>query len=351
MHAQAQSDWTQFGVRPLGMGNAFVAVSDDFNALYYNPAGLARIKEWQIEIINPKFNISTNTYFLAKNIKSKGKMDVSDVLDTFKDAAGKPNHIGIGFTPYYIFPGFGVGIAIDSYASFIPHSGNVDIETLAISQLRLPIAFASNFFSNRLSLGASVKLNAIGGFDQDISMDTISLISSSSSDKKSNNKKITDYLISGMGIGLDLGLLFTPTETMEPTFGMSITDFGGTPMRKQLISKGTKAKAIPPSVNTGVSFKPFKTANNYILVALDTQMINQDSHFAHKIGFGVEWGLYKILKIEAGMLHGYPTAGLQFDVNLLKIRLATYAVDRSPVVGLEKDLADRRVALQIKILI
>ena len=30
-----------FGARPLGMGEAFVAVADDLSAIYYNPAGLA----------------------------------------------------------------------------------------------------------------------------------------------------------------------------------------------------------------------------------------------------------------------------------------------------------------------
>ena len=29
------------GARALGMGGAFVAVADDANAIYYNPAGLA----------------------------------------------------------------------------------------------------------------------------------------------------------------------------------------------------------------------------------------------------------------------------------------------------------------------
>ena len=29
------------GARPLGMGGAFTAVSDDINAIYYNPAGLS----------------------------------------------------------------------------------------------------------------------------------------------------------------------------------------------------------------------------------------------------------------------------------------------------------------------
>ena len=40
--ALQENKWTHFGTRPLAMGNA-VAVSDDF-ALFYNPAGLARLK-------------------------------------------------------------------------------------------------------------------------------------------------------------------------------------------------------------------------------------------------------------------------------------------------------------------
>lgn len=32
------------GLRPMGMGGAFVAVSDDANALFYNPAGLTRVQ-------------------------------------------------------------------------------------------------------------------------------------------------------------------------------------------------------------------------------------------------------------------------------------------------------------------
>lgn len=31
------------GARAIGMGNAFVSVADDFNALYYNPAGIAKV--------------------------------------------------------------------------------------------------------------------------------------------------------------------------------------------------------------------------------------------------------------------------------------------------------------------
>ena len=36
--------------RALGMGNAFTAVSDDYACLFYNPAGLARLEEGQLNL-------------------------------------------------------------------------------------------------------------------------------------------------------------------------------------------------------------------------------------------------------------------------------------------------------------
>ena len=36
------------GARPLAMGNAFVALSDETTAIFYNPAGLARTNEYSL---------------------------------------------------------------------------------------------------------------------------------------------------------------------------------------------------------------------------------------------------------------------------------------------------------------
>lgn len=38
------------GARPLGMGSAFVAVSDDATAVYWNPAGLERLRRRELQI-------------------------------------------------------------------------------------------------------------------------------------------------------------------------------------------------------------------------------------------------------------------------------------------------------------
>ena len=38
------------GARALGMGNAFVALSDEATAIFYNPAGLARINQFYLTV-------------------------------------------------------------------------------------------------------------------------------------------------------------------------------------------------------------------------------------------------------------------------------------------------------------
>ena len=65
--------WTHFGVRPLGMGNAFVGQADDFNALYYNPAGLAWLKTWTFEVLALRGEVSANTTNAISDISSFAK--------------------------------------------------------------------------------------------------------------------------------------------------------------------------------------------------------------------------------------------------------------------------------------
>jgi len=48
----------EFGVKPMAMGGAYGAMSGDLNSIFYNPAGLAEIKELQLSIDGNLSNIS-----------------------------------------------------------------------------------------------------------------------------------------------------------------------------------------------------------------------------------------------------------------------------------------------------
>ncbi|MDR3113610.1 MAG: hypothetical protein LBU09_04465, partial [Endomicrobium sp.] len=60
------------GIRPMGMGGAFTAVSDDENAVFYNPAGIAQRKSWLLQIFNINASVNHNTL--------EAGQDLADVL-------------------------------------------------------------------------------------------------------------------------------------------------------------------------------------------------------------------------------------------------------------------------------
>ena len=358
LSSRTQADelkWTHYGVRPLGMGNAFVAVADDFNALFYNPAGLARLSTWSLEIINPTLGISSNTVSAIQDVNGllngsadAGQNAVNTALTTFESLEGKNQYLNLGFTPHLVFPGFGLGIGVDLGGSIVVHhqvSADVDAGITAI----VPITYAKNLLEDRLSLGASIKGVFTSGVDREFSIADLTAFtkSSTSAGSTDSDKKLKDYVVSGKGVGLDVGMLFTPVKTMEPTFGLSITDFGGTPYTATDDNLG-KPKARQPSVNTGVSFKPYMSNGSYLLAALDVQATNQPIHYSKKVNVGTEYGLGKVLKLEAGLHQGELSAGVQLDAWLLILRFATYAEQLGPTAG---ELSDRRYVAQLKMLL
>ena len=106
-------DWTQYGLRPLGMGNAYVAVADDFNAVFYNPAGLARLNDWYLEIINPGVTFSAGAldFFNELATNSEGEEGIVDIIE---DHAGESFTLEALASPYFVMKHFGLAIGVEA---------------------------------------------------------------------------------------------------------------------------------------------------------------------------------------------------------------------------------------------
>jgi hypothetical protein len=365
--AQAQSQelkWTHFGIRPLAMGNAFVAVADDYNALFYNPAGLARLKTWDGELLNPAVEVSANTVAALEDVSklaSGSGGDTDAVLDFLEKNTGKTHHFSLGLTPHLVFPGFGFALGLDVSSTMAVHrqiSTNVQFGPRLIA----PFAFAMNFLEDRLSVGAGIKIVAQGGVDREFSINDIEAFSSKKNKEgtdgtgaaaEDTGPKLDDYVEGGFGVGGDFGLLFTPIKTMQPTLGLSVTDVGGTPFTKMDV--GGDALGTPrarlPSVNTGFSMIPWQTGGMFLRTSVDAHAINQPVHYSKKLNFGTEWGFGDIIKVEAGLHQGELSGGFEFDVFLFTMRFGTYAEQLGTIAGQDDNLRDRRYALQLKLLI
>lgn len=365
----AQADelkWTHFGLRPLAMGNAFVAVADDYNALFYNPAGLARLKEWDGELLNPSIEMSENTMKAISEVSellSGAAGDTDAVLDFLDRNTGTTHHFAFGLTPHLIFRNFGFGIGFEVASTMAVHR-EISTDLEFGPRVIMPFSFAMNFLQDRLSLGYSLKFVAKGGVDREFSIQDISAFSKSSNKDTSSTTgsstttddeapKLEDYVEGGTGIGSDFGLLFTPIKTMSPTLGISITDIGGTPYEKYDV--GGEALGAPkarlPSVNTGVSLIPWEKNNMFLRTSVDAHAINQPEHYSKKFNLGVEWGYGKIIKVQSGLHQGEFSGGFEFDVFLFSCRFITYTEQLGTIAGQDDKLRDRRYALQLKLLI
>ncbi|HWR31105.1 MAG TPA: hypothetical protein VN631_14860 [Negativicutes bacterium] len=81
-----------YGVRAMGMGGAFIAVADDVNTVYWNPAGLSDIKEPQ--------------YGWQRAVKSRDSMNYIDVYEVVVPLKKGWSGLGISYvndreTDYY----------------------------------------------------------------------------------------------------------------------------------------------------------------------------------------------------------------------------------------------------------
>lgn len=351
--AQASDlEWAHTGVRPLGMGNAFVAQADDFNALYYNPAGLAWLDDWTFEIISLRTEVSTNTLDAVSDVQEltdSGSGSTEATISLIQKQGGKPLGFALGLEPYFVMPHFGFALALDLLAKVTFHN-DITFDVRTGPRLTLPIGYATTFFRDRLALGFNYKIVAEAGVDKTFDIDSIETLTNGQEGEGS----LADYVAGGYGQGVDLGLLFRPDLAVPVTFGLSIMDFGGTSFTKASVGGGTAVgtpDTRPPSVNTGVSYKPFKTESQYVTVNADVVAINQPVHYSKKVNFGTEYGLGKFLKIQGGLHQGEWTAGVQLDLMLLRLRLASYAEQLGTAAGQDELLTDRRYALHLNLLL
>lgn len=80
------------GTRPAGMGNAYEALADDFNAFEFNPAGLANYRRFKLDLIPAQVHLTSDFVDETRQFS-----DVVEEVDALRrDAERDPNTIFTG---------------------------------------------------------------------------------------------------------------------------------------------------------------------------------------------------------------------------------------------------------------
>lgn len=246
--------------RALGMGGAYVSVTDGASSVYWNPAGLALLDKGEATFL----------------------------------------HVSLWEETAYDF----LGLAYPT----------LNLGTVGVGVIRL----GSSDIPKRGS-----DMSELGTFDNTQSLYSISVASSFPLYTKGGmSLKIYNSSLDGnsaTGIGLDLGILATPTEHLA--WGINLQDL----LRPKLQLK-SKEERIPFNLKAGASCH-FDSDPLGLIIAVD---LDKTEDRRAKFHFGGELGIQKTLFVRGGYDRDYPTFGAGIKWNWFR---TDYALKTHPDMG------------------
>jgi hypothetical protein len=319
------------GVRPLGMGDAFTAVADDENALFYNPAGLSRLSTVQIGLINPLVEVSKKTIDLVQDAQDADMDDTGEVADLLKEYVGEHQHARVGLFPHVGFNVAGAGVMIGGIGQ-----GTLDVD------VRNPVWPEAH-------VDMVLDYGAIGGFGLKLPLTGLSagvalkflqreslseIYTATDIAAEDFEDRLEDDLYSGSGFSADIGVMYTMgfIPFMDANVALVVQNVPEMDMGE--------AKDIKTQANLGLSIgKSFSAFG--IVAALDYKDVSgafeEDEDIAKRIHTGVELRFLKFLAVRAGLNQGYVSAGATLDLWVLRFDFATYSEEVGAYAGQRED--------------
>jgi outer membrane protein OmpA-like peptidoglycan-associated protein len=312
------------GIRPQGMGGAFTAVANDENAMFYNPAGLARVEYWRFTF--PKLLVGTdirsfdNLMYLMENSGAfqqfmNGSL-TPETAQTVDQLSHERIHALLQASMTYVQPSFATGIWL------------FQEELVETGAILLPEAY--------WNLRAGLIENLSWGFGWDISgfgylAAGFTLKATQQMKSLEENVSVLDLsqptMVTQWGGGLDLGFLYQPTE--EITVALVMAD-----IYSRLLDE-----VITPNLKLGFAYEPWwlNFEDLQAVLAVDVVELNWqgDNEFRNnannatainmsKFRVGLEFVLSGLIALRGGMSQGYPTAGLSLTTSFVTIDYAYF---------------------------
>jgi hypothetical protein len=321
------------GVRPMGMGGAFVAVSDDANALFYNPAGLANINSITVSIFPLEVEVGKNTIDVYRDASDVDFGDPEETTEFLRKYVGDQSHLGLYLFPYYSMPRLAFAIFGTARADLeVQDMQYPRVDAHAVSDIGAGFGYAQPLLDDTLSLGASLK------YDHRESLDHVYTVLDITSDDFDH--EVRDDMLKGDGVLLDLGAMYT------------FSDFGYDNVRMGLCANNLiggslgDAEDLDPHVDLGVSVTEtlWITRTTFALDYVDLfSQLDADNDSGKRIRMGVECRLPMFLTVRAGLYQGYATGGMSLNTRFVQFDALTYAEEIGAYAG---QRADRRYVLR-----
>lgn len=341
--------------RSMGAGGTF-SVIDDYNVLFYNPAGLARLKEGQLNM-GIQVGLAPSIQSLLKDIETTSKSSsTSDMLNLLNRHYG--DHYGMRFPTLgaiWARPGWGIGIIPVDLSMNLEFHQQVgpQLNVTAYQDSTIAYGYAQNFMEDKLSVGATVK----GVYRAFVGKDLLAadLVTNSNPFQPSDAKE-------GLTVDLDLGTIYTPTIPEEgffsnlkhakPTFSLvvhNLLDYGFKQNLKLYNKTGTAGNE-PVKLQRRVDIgSKWELPNFWVFTPKFMFDVRDMGHrywaFMKGLhtGFELQWDAFSWLRgyYSLGLSQGYYTLGVGAQLVWFRLDLTTYGEE----VGTSEAKKENRILM------
>lgn len=312
------------GLRPLGMGNAFLAVADDQNILWYNPAALARVEGVHVQMLDLTLGVdSLDTLSRLAGAALDGNFDDSIRTDT--------QYVRLNAATSLVTPYFGISLFANSH-TFLDlqnlTSEAVDIDSKTdlgvIAGVGLPIGEV-------LSIGFSLRVFQRFAIDEYLTpLDLLAKLGGIPAGDflSAVFSALQDDVTTGYALGLNVGAFaimpFTP-RNMKWTLAATLDDFGNTNF--QGVGGSTAPDPITASLNFGTAFNYELSRKSRLTISFDWRDFFGSDELFKRLHFGMEFRGAGF-SLRGGLYQGRPTAGLSFEaLPHTRLNFTTYAAE------------------------
>jgi hypothetical protein len=261
---------------PVSMGGGYAAISDGYEAVYQNPAGLALNKTYKITVSQVKLYFDTYDY-------------ETGFFGGFPDDKSNTGNIKTGFA-------FGFGQQIQQNAAVMKKLLNPDgtpmIDPIT-GEIKQEIAGFADKMQSMLNVGAAMSLGNVSiGFS-------------------SAGMEIQHGSLSAWGIGVNAGILYKMMPELR--LGAAVINAG----RTRFFWQDGRNDYEPMKIDAGAAYMLFER----ILLAADIGYFF-DGEGAITWGIGAEVKIFDILKLRAGYADNKARFGFVFIADKLRVDYA-----------------------------
>ena len=324
--------------RALGMGGACVAVADDQQAMFCNPAGLGMQTSSGYSVLNGHFERNLDYDKVDNQIAALNSSDSAGSrnsnLNNLLEIMGKKGWQAFSNLAYYIGgTGFGVAAYYRESESFSVNnpvnpsiSSKIEKDALLSGSIARSFNEAQNLFNDRAVgyWGATMKfVSRRAGERTFYAKDFANL----------NEDILKDANRSGATMDFDLGAIWQLNNTWKPTIGV----FAGNILSSEFSADiGTLKRQFA----FGASFRPLTgpdERNEKLLLAIDYWENGEDGSTLTKMRMGAEFKLSRHFFLQTGIRSGYFTGGAGIVWNDWRFQATTYSEELGQNPGDDED--------------